>query len=58
MDKKTKEKTWYCQETIGGWRQNAVFSGTYEECREYLEENLNSGSFQIVPEWEYEVDYL
>ncbi len=54
----TKEKTWYCQEKIGGWRQNAVFSGTLEECRECMAENCHNGSFQIVPEQDYEVDYL
>ena len=53
-----KEITYLVQETIGGWRQNATFQGTLQECYEYLENNYNNGSFSIVPEWDYEVDYL
>ena len=52
-------KTYYIQEIIGGWRQNAVFSGTLEECEEYFESNhCYRGSYSIVPEEEYGVDYL
>lgn len=51
---------YYIQETIGGWRQNAVFQGTYEECQEYWDENpmLYYGNYSIVNISEYEVDYL
>lgn len=47
----------YVQETIGGWRQNAAVVGTYEECAAWLE-GQHGGSWAIVPEEEYEVDYL
>ena len=53
---KEQIETWYCQEKIGGWRQNAVFSGTYEECQEY--NNSHNGQYAIVSDDEYEVDYL
>lgn len=46
----------YVQETIGGWRQNAIFSGTLEECEEYMKDCY--GNFAIVHEDDYEVDYL
>ena len=50
--------TYFVQETIGGWRQNATFSGTLEECQEFMAENCHNGSLAIVPEQDYEVDYL
>ena len=50
------EKGFYVQEKIGGWRQNAVFSGTYEECREY--DISHNGQYAIVSDDDYEVDYL
>ena len=53
-----KTEKFYVQEKIGGWRQNAIFSGTLEECRDYMAENCHNGSFQVVPEQDYEVDYL
>ena len=53
-----KETTYYVQEVIGGWKQNAVFSGTLEECNKHLDVWCHSGSYSIVPEWDYEVDYL
>lgn len=52
---------YFVQETIGGWKQNAIYSGTYDECLYFEQEhNLNSGtsSFAIVHESEYVVDYL
>ena len=50
----------YIQETIGGWRQNAIFSGTFQECKDYFENNpiLYYGNYSIVSENEYEVDYI
>lgn len=48
----------YVQETIGGWRQNAVFSGTRAECEEYFNNYCSGGSYAIVSADEYEVDYL
>lgn len=48
----------YVQETIGGWRQNAIFSGSYEECEEYLNTSCHNGFYAIVSDKEYEVDYL
>lgn len=51
-------ETWYVQETIGGWRQNPVFSGTYDECVDYLNSTSINGAVSIVPESEMEVDYL
>ena len=54
----TKETTYYVQETIGGWRQNAVFNGTLKECSRYLDENYHRGSYSIVSESDYKVDYL
>ncbi len=55
---KTKETTYYVQEVIGGWKQNAIFSGTLKECNRYLDENYHRGSYSIVSELNYEVDYL
>lgn len=53
-----KTEKFFIQEKIGGWRQNAVFGGTFEECQEYMAENCHNGSFQVVAESDYEVDYL
>jgi hypothetical protein len=50
-------KIYYAQETIGGWRQNAAYCGTYEQCQEWIADQ-NGGSWAIVPEDEYEVDYI
>ena len=44
------------QETMGGWRQNPVFFGSYEECEAYLDGQ--NGNYAIVPADSYEVDYL
>ena len=50
---------YYIQETIGGWRQRAIFQGTLKECEEYYEDNhLHNGNYRIVSEDEYEEDYL
>lgn len=49
---------YFIQETIGGWRQNAIFEGTYEECQEYMEEWCHNGNYALVAEDDYEVDYL
>lgn len=46
------------QETIGGWRQNPIFKGTYEECEQYCADYCTGGNYAIVPFDEYEVDYL
>jgi len=47
----------YCvQETIGGWRQNPIFTGNLDQCREYICDC--NGNFAIVPKDECEVDYL
>ena len=56
--KEIKTAIYFVQETIGGWRQVSVFNGTFEECQEYVTERCHNGSFAIVPEWDYEVDYL
>lgn len=48
--------------SIGGWNQNPIFTGTYEECVAYMEDNpcLGYGSdntaIHLAEEWE--VDYL
>lgn len=55
---KNNDESWYVQETIGGWRQNAIFSGTEEECRKYLEDDTSNNAIRLVHESEYEVDYL
>lgn len=55
-EERPRSKTFYCQETIGGWRQNAAFVGTFDECWEWLGDR--QGSWDIVPEAQYEVDYL
>lgn len=34
--KESNDEIWYEQETIGGWRQNPMFSGSYQECLQYL----------------------
>lgn len=49
---------YYLQETIGGWRQVAIFEGTYEECLKFRNEYCFSGNWAIVNEFEYRVDYL
>lgn len=51
---------YYVQETIGGWKQTPICSGTYEECVQYMNNNCNDSrsSFAIVSEEELEVDYL
>ena len=54
--KTNTNNTWHCQETIGGWRQVAVFSGTYEECRNFTIEH--NWQYAIVADCDYEVDYL
>ena len=51
-----KTSKYYVQETIGGWRQNAIFDGTLNECEEYMKDCY--GNFSIVHEDDYEVDYL
>lgn len=55
-----KIMNYYVQETIGGWRQNAVFEGTLEECQNYYNSNhlYTQCGWSIVSEEEYEVDYL
>lgn len=55
------KKIFYVQETIGGWRQNPIFEGSYEECKRYMEENFlyqRQTAYNIVSEEELEVDYL
>lgn len=52
----TNNDTYFVQEIIGGWSQVAVFSGSYAECMAYIV-GLN-GSYYIVHESEYNVDYL
>lgn len=49
---------YYLQETIDGWRQLAFFKGTYEECLRVKKEWCHNGSWAIIPENEYDVDYL
>ena len=47
------------QETIGGWRQNPIMTGSLQECRDYMgEENTGNKCLSIVPEEELEIDYL
>jgi len=58
LNESNNDETWYVQETIGGWRQKAVFSGSYQECLDYLSDTYINGSVALVPESEYEVDYL
>lgn len=54
------EMKYFVQETIGGWRQNAVFCGSLNECREYMNERCTKSNdcWNIVPESDYRVDYL
>ena len=48
--------------TIGGWNQNPMFTGTYEECAKYMEDNPSLGygndNTGIYHADEWEVDYL
>jgi len=53
-----KTEKFFVQETIGGWRQNAVFEGTIEECQKFVAERCTNGSYTIVHEDDYKVDYL
>jgi NDP-sugar pyrophosphorylase family protein len=53
--------TYYVQETIGGWRQPAIFKGTLEECQKYYRDyycGYGNSIYHIVHEEDYEVDYL
>lgn len=56
----TNNEKFYVQQTLGGWKQNAIFSGTEEECQEYFDTaNLATQiGWAIIPERYYEVDYL
>jgi len=62
MKTKKNEKetcTYYVQEKIGGWRQNAIFNGTLQECEAYMSDHhCSNGNWSIVCEDDYEVDYL
>lgn len=49
---------YFVQETIGGWKQTAIFFGTYDECRQFEAQHCLNDNFNIVHESEYEVDYL
>lgn len=57
----TKEELLYhVQETLGGWKQEAVFSGSLSDCQDYYEKNhldMQSG-WAIVADTMYEVDCL
>ena len=56
--KAKKEKMFHVQETIGGWKQMSIFEGTLEECQRFMAERCHNGSFHIVADCDYEVDYL
>lgn len=55
-------KMYVIAETIGGYNQNPVFTGTYKECKELMYKNPSWGygtsSMRIHPADEYKVDYL
>ena len=48
------------QETTGGYRQMAMFSGTLAECKEFVAERCNDPRkhIEIVAECDYDCDYL
>lgn len=45
-------------ETIGGWLQNSCFTGTEQECQEYIRENGSNKSLAAYPAEDFEPDYL
>ena len=55
-----KKENYVVQETTGGYRQMAMFSGTLAECREFVAERCNDPRKQIdiVAEDDYDCDYL
>lgn len=57
-NKKGLNINYYVQETIGGWRQTPIMTGTLQECRDYINEENGNKSLAIVPEEELEIDYL
>ena len=46
----------FLQEIISGWKLPAVYSGTYNECKDYMNRSLSEGNYQIVPEEQYSID--
>lgn len=53
---KANRDLFHVQETIGGWRQNSIFEGTYQECQKFMDSCF--GYYHIVSDNEYVVDYL
>lgn len=51
-----EHKVFCVQETIGGWRQNPIYTGSLEGAREFL--SHCDGNYALVPEMYLEVDYL
>ena len=51
-----EKNDYFVQETIGGWKQNPCFQGTYKECEKYVRENNSNRSLFITNN--PEVDYL
>ena len=49
---------YHVQETIGGWRQVPVFSGSKTACYDYLANSCSNGSYSIVADKDLQVDYL
>jgi hypothetical protein len=49
---------YHIQQTIGGWKQNPMFSGTLKECQDWLEDNQQKLATDIVADEDLVVDYL
>lgn len=52
--KREKEK-FHVVFNISGWPFGTMFSGTREECEEYLSglDIYNAGIYSIIPDWQY-----
>ena len=48
---------YFVQESIGGWRQSPIYSGSKSACRYYCRQN-NMHFGHIVSEEELVIDYL
>jgi hypothetical protein len=56
------ENLYVVARSIGGWNQSPMFSGTLDECEDYMMSNpclgYGSDNTNIIPIDEWEVDYL
>lgn len=58
IDMCNRRDAYYVQETINGWKQKAVFKGTFDKCGEWMDRHHipRCDDWNIVHETEYDVD--